>query len=423
MSFKTDRLVALFPDAYAASDTGSLLYTVLDAIGTEFLEADESLKALLKSHWVRYAPGDALERLAAGFGVTRQTMRDGTPEPDEAFRVRLMAIVPMFTGGGTVEAVKGAVRSAIGLPFDLSTLGITDPDLLADVEGVVALREFSPEIHRISGTASSVVAGALEVVLNVALPSIGDSFPRIAWTMGADAARSISVERLDTHTGVRATDGFRFPAGSALVLSSDAQQRLSAVLDGSDVTSAFVNLDGSAPALLPEVSSAPGDWKFRAYGATFDVSVFDGDEAYDVPSGFAVELSRVRLQPLTFDVEVPYFVADAVDALKRSRGYTGEVLVYQGLPLDQVQGVIDQTKAAGVQGHIQFSLRFAERHELRDTPLRIAGARQAAEQHDASESFLLANVQAAIEHQDQGEHFALGGVFDISTFDQTFGFQ
>ena len=132
-----------------------------------------------------------------------------------------------------------------------------------------------------------------------------------------------------------------------------------------------------------------------------------------MPGGFAVELSRVRLQPLTFDVEVPYFVADAVDALKRGRGYEGDVLVYQGLPLDQVQSVIDQTKAAGVQGHIQFSLRFAENQDLKEPGLRIAGARHDAERHDARESVLLANVQAALERQNLGEYFALGGVFDI----------
>jgi hypothetical protein len=423
MSFKTDRLTALFPDAYAASDTGSLLHTVLDAVGAEFMHADESLKSLLKSHWVRYAPGDALERLAAGFGVSRQTMRDGTPETDDAFRLRLMAVVPMFTGGGTVDAVRGAVRAAIGLPFHLSTLGITDAALLKDIDDLVALREFSPDIHRMTGVASAVVDGALEVVLNIALRSVGSSLPRIVWTMGADAARRISVERLDTHQGVRSLDAFLLPPNSTLVLTANERGDLSAVLNDADVTLSFVNLDGSPKPKLPPVGSAPGDWKFRAYGGMWDIGVFDAGEGFDAPSGFSVELSRVLLKPLTFDVEVPYFVADAVDALKRSHGYTGDVLVYQGLPLDKVQGVIDQTKAAGVEGHIQFSLRFAEDQDPRDASMRIAGLRRDAERHDAVESFLLANVQAAVERQEQNEHFALGGVFDISTFDTSFGFQ
>ncbi len=223
MSVKTDRLAALFPDAYAASDSASLLHSVLDAIGAEFQGIDADLKLLLKSHWVRYAPGDALERLAAGFGAGRETMRDGTPEGDDAFRVRLTALLPMFTGGGTKDAVKGAVRAAIGLPFDLSTLGITDPALLADIDGLVSLTEFSPEVNSVTGSATSIVDGALEVVLSVQLPSVADSAPRIDLKLLLDAARRLSVERIDTGTGFRSLDGFLVPAGSTLVLHRERE--------------------------------------------------------------------------------------------------------------------------------------------------------------------------------------------------------
>ena len=43
MAYKTDRLVDLFPDAYAARDRESLLYKLLDAAGAELMEADESI--------------------------------------------------------------------------------------------------------------------------------------------------------------------------------------------------------------------------------------------------------------------------------------------------------------------------------------------------------------------------------------------
>ena len=45
-------------------------------------------------------------------------LADGEPETDEAFRQRLRSLVSVFTGGGTVRAVVGAVQSALGLPFD-----------------------------------------------------------------------------------------------------------------------------------------------------------------------------------------------------------------------------------------------------------------------------------------------------------------
>src|SRR5215207_10694590 len=112
MPYKTDELVDLFPDAYALDGAGSLLYKLLDAVGAELMVADGKVKRLLKSHWVGYASGRALDGLGAIYGVERRRLPGGEPEPDRVFRSRLRAVVPLFTGGGTHEAVKGAVRSA-----------------------------------------------------------------------------------------------------------------------------------------------------------------------------------------------------------------------------------------------------------------------------------------------------------------------
>src|SRR5215218_6552847 len=98
MSYKTERLTDLFPDAFAAGDRESLLYKLLDAVGAEFMDADEALKRLLKSHWVDYAEGAGLDGLAATFGVTRRRLRGGDLESDDAFRQRLKSIVPLFAG-------------------------------------------------------------------------------------------------------------------------------------------------------------------------------------------------------------------------------------------------------------------------------------------------------------------------------------
>src|SRR4051812_30707851 len=120
MSFKTDRLVAPFPDAYAAREGGALLYTVLDAVGAELMRGDASVKDLLKSHWIDYAQGGGLDGLGALLGVARRLLPDGTPEGDDTFRPLVKATVSSFVGGGTVEAMKGSVRAALGLPYDLA---------------------------------------------------------------------------------------------------------------------------------------------------------------------------------------------------------------------------------------------------------------------------------------------------------------
>jgi hypothetical protein len=77
MSYKTEELANLLPDAYATDDAESLLYKLLDAAGAELMVADEKLKALLKSHWVDYASGPALDGLGAIFGVQRRVLQSG----------------------------------------------------------------------------------------------------------------------------------------------------------------------------------------------------------------------------------------------------------------------------------------------------------------------------------------------------------
>src|ERR687898_2039262 len=104
MSYKSARLAALFPDVYSAADRGSVLGALLDAIGAELTAADESVKVLLRSHWVRYASHDGLDGLAASYGLERRTLRSGALEDDDALRRRLQERVVEYTGGGTVAA-------------------------------------------------------------------------------------------------------------------------------------------------------------------------------------------------------------------------------------------------------------------------------------------------------------------------------
>jgi phage-related baseplate assembly protein len=148
MSYKTDELTNVLPDAYAVDDAESLIYKLLDAFGAELMTADEKVKRLLKSHWVNYAEGPALDGLAAVFGVRRRLLYDGvTPESDDAFRTRLKAVVPTFAGGGTREAVLGAVRSAFGLPFDLRDLNLPEKydALRTDIESLIVPKSSPPQ--------------------------------------------------------------------------------------------------------------------------------------------------------------------------------------------------------------------------------------------------------------------------------------
>jgi hypothetical protein len=422
MSYKTERLVDLFPDAYAAHDPESMLFKLLDAIGAEFMSADEKIKRLLKSHWVNYAEGAALDGLGAIYGVARRALRNGELEADEAFRFRLQSTVPLFTGGGTRQAVIGAVRSALGLPFDLDQLKLPPQfqALRRDLEALVTLTEFSPQIDPNFGSTVTTVENASELILSVTATTTTQSSPRIDWTFDSGTGRRLSLERIDSGEGVRSLDGFIIKPDQTLVFTADANGRLSAVLERIDVSTSFVNLNGTSPALLPSVPTTASQWKFRAEGGVYEVSAFD-DDAFDLPL-YHVGLSRLRFEPLTFDVQVPYFLQRAVADLIAHHKYTGDLFVFEGIPLEHIQQVVDQTRAAGVRGSVHFSLNFFEDQTHFDF-FQADIASGVNEDAGAHESFLIANVNQHPESQDLRDKLTIAGVFDISPFDGPFGFE
>lgn len=424
MSYKTEELARLFPDAYATDDAESLLYKLLDTAGAELMVADEKLKALLKSHWVDYASGPALDGLGAIFGVERRELQTGGLEDDDQFRLRLKAVVPLFTGGGTVKAVLGAVRSALGLPFDLDQLNLPPAQaaLREDIEKLVILTEFSPASERLVDNAISEVGGASELLMVVELPTVREVSPRIEWTFLTGGGRLLSLERLDTGTGVKSDEALVVPRSGILVLSADEHGRLIATIGADDVSELFTNLDGTTPALLPEVPPQRSEWRFRAQSGLYSIGAFDGDDTYDPPS-YQVEMSLTRYEPLTFDVYVPYFLHNSVNALKERHDYSGELFVFQGLPQERIQDVVDQTRAAGVRGNVIFTLDFYETHDHREERYATLAVHRASENLAAADALTLGSINRNAEAQDMGETFVIGGVWDVGTFDGNFGLQ
>ena len=227
MSYKTERLTDLFPDAYAVRDRESLLYKLIDAIGMELMQADESIKQLLKSHWVNYASGQALDGLAAIYGVERRPLRGGQLETDDAFRQRLKAVVPLFTGGGTKQAVIGAVRSALGLPFDLTQLHlpIGFEALQQDIENLIYIVEFSRTGERVVGRDLTVVNSANELTLAIDIPSVRGERPTIRWKFPLGGARGLELtvkpgDPSTPTTGIRTIEALVIPPGETLVLTA-----------------------------------------------------------------------------------------------------------------------------------------------------------------------------------------------------------
>lgn len=428
----TRRLAGLFPDVYAAEDPDSVLHKLLDALGASLAEGEEDVKRMLKSHWVDYAEGAALDGLAATFGVRRRRLRNEEPESDEAFRRRLRAVVPLFTGGGTVAAVRGAVRSALGLPFDLADLELPPhaEGLRPDLEALVTVEEFSPAEERRRGTAERVEddgGGRAQLTLELRPTTVRAATPTIEVTPTEGAARDLEISRLPTgeeddegRVGVRSTGELVVTEGQTLTLRRDGDGAFQAVVDGADVTAHFADLDGERPPSLPDVPRTASRWQLRAHGARYDHSDFDEDATFDPPA-FSAEVRWRSLQPLTFDVHVPYLLADTVEALKDRHDFTGRVFVFEGLGHEQLKEVVDQTRAAGVLGSVHFSLSLFDRLDP-DDGTRISLVHRAFEDAGAREQLRVGSLQQGTESHDATERVRIGGLYDIATFDTDHGY-
>jgi hypothetical protein len=225
---------------------------------------------------------------------------------------------------------------------------------------------------------------------------------------------------VDASQGIKSDETLVVPPGSTLVLTARPDGALSAVLGGQDVTGSFTNLDGSTPPVLPPVPLAHSEWHFVARGGLFDLSAFDAAETFDPPM-FRVELSWPRTQPLTFDLVVPYFLQSVVAQLVARHGYTGEVFVFQGLPLDAIPQVVDATRAAGVRGNVHFSLEFFEDHGQYDQ-LRADAVHHVTEDAGAADALTMGSLNTITESEDAADRFGLAGLFDVSTFDGPFSY-
>jgi hypothetical protein len=424
-NWRTDRLVASLPDVYAAGDPGALLHRLLDAFGRELVDADAQVNALLRSHWVQFASGAALDGLGATFGVERRVLADGEPEADEAFRRRLRSLVSLFTGGGTVRAVVGAVQSALGLPFDLDDLALppSAEGLREDLRCLVRLTEFSPDETEVRASAAGATVEAertrldLEIDLGTARPEP----PRLDVLPRVGVARNLSVELVQTGEGVRAASSLAVDPDEALVLEMARDGTFSARVDGPQgsrgVTHLLTALDGGAPT-LPPVPAGRSTWVVRAgsgFAGSGDAYAAFDEDTFDLPR-FDLRMRWVVAPPLSFEVSVPYRLRDAVAALSARYGFTEDVFVFSGLPRERLQDVVDQTRAAGVQGRVSFSLTFADDHAAGETVTATVELRS-GEEAGAREGLTVGSLQALPLRHEQEEALRIAGVFDFSTFD------
>jgi hypothetical protein len=182
-----------------------------------------------------------------------------------------------------------------------------------------------------------------------------------------------------------------------------------------------VSLGATGSPTLPSVPTAPSRWRFAARGARFDTETTTFDQAaFDTPS-FAVAIRWTHRRPLVFDLTVPWSATAAVAAILARYRYTGRVSVFAGLGHEAIRQAVEQTRAAGVQANLHFSVLAGEDHDVGES--FAIGEREPPEDAGASEALRLDGASQATESQDLGEAFGFAAEFDVATFDGPFVFR
>jgi hypothetical protein len=435
-----ERLTRWFPEVYASREPNSLLQRLLLAAGREFGQVEEDLIALLTSHWVDFATDGSLDRLASCLALSRRTVVETKDlEDDSIFRVRLKDAIPYFTGGGTVKAVAGAMRWALGLPHNLERFqeevirtktcpDIQLPGLIQDLKDLIRIEEFPPCAESAEAMSKEMDEGrcAASVVLSRG-PSIRSAYPRIEWTVLRGACHGLKIRFGNART-IQFRDDFIVQAGKGpMILWPQGEDHPVRIEYPQGVRPSDDPIVGPVP-VLPAIPTERSEWTFSASGGGFDYARFDGLDSFDFPE-FRVNITWVRYPPLSFNVIIPHLIEDALKAIKKKRDFKENLQVFAGRSWNDFQGVLDQVRAAGVRGMVHFSLAFEEDHEVKDSSdgdphlfLLLDHSREEATEVDDS-ALNLEGVLVWEEEQDMGEGLVLDGVFDVSPYDGIHVFQ
>jgi hypothetical protein len=140
MATKTDRILSYLPGTFRALPKPTVIYSTVDAFGNELLQAENTLAAVIRSHWVDTADKNEdvivdLKSIASLYGLSS---RDD--ETVEDFRAHLKHYVRTFLDGTpTVQGILRVAAEALGLvtadSYDqLDTWWNRKPDALTTIE-------------------------------------------------------------------------------------------------------------------------------------------------------------------------------------------------------------------------------------------------------------------------------------------------
>jgi hypothetical protein len=117
LSIQRDNLLKRLTNVFTQSPT-SVLYQLLTGVGVALDSVDPAQIGLAEQFAVSTSSGTYLDKHGADWGVYRRV-----GESDDSYRQRILAQLPRYASGPTVESMKAIVRAFTGVDPDIFEYG------------------------------------------------------------------------------------------------------------------------------------------------------------------------------------------------------------------------------------------------------------------------------------------------------------
>lgn len=430
---RVNSILSRLPSFYQSKEWENVLHRFASVFGAMADGAEEDLIRVMRSHWVNSAdnaPGEGrgleargdldkvlglyVEALGGTSLLKQRNRREGADglQDDAIYRNRIKGLIQVLrSGASTKEGIMAIVAANLGI--------VGEGEEVEKARNSIRIEEFLPQ-----AAPPQIFPAAIFQEFIVQNPNPVDSTP------------AYRIEMLPTlgvpliNPGIRNLSNGGFVQFSGTLVLGDL---LSFFPDGTATLNGQpAAISGAIPPLLPgsnqvRIEGKVGFPQGRFDETAFDISFFDEasvrvfarfdepDTVFDT-AAFAstdpavnVTVQATKLTPGAFTVRIPWDIP----------GFTEQLDELADKPREQIKGIVEKVKAAGVLSVIAYEKYFTEDHEI-ETSLGLKAQWLPEDQEMEEIDFNIgSNYQpypGGINHE-MTDSLTLSGVFDRTGFD------
>lgn len=449
---KTISITSRFPDFYNSDSVETLFYQLADVFGQMLEQAEIDLLKVMRSHYIDTADNEGSQGFVAAqkgdldkifalyleaLGGTSQIMQVNANYPNEIeksyipYRERLKGLIRVLqNGAATKQGIIDIVAANLGI--------VGDDQSAREAKEKIQVEEFLPElitqnfkIRPFSEDSNNPESGEPPAEFTVQNDNVIPTTPNIVIRINDNRNHNANTDP-KARTQLPSLQPLINPRLVNLttqqIIQYEGMLKCDDVLriqsDGTVLLNG-IKVDNKGIKIHP-LPSGESRWHFEALigeaKGTFDQTFFDlsrFDRAEEAPrklnpqqaSNYTVDIDIELLKetPGSFSVCVPWDIP----------GFTDKFDELVDHPRNQISGIIDKVKAAGVSSIITYEKRWQETHDL--VALLTVKRSPFTEEHIVEEAnFDISNYQSPYPdgiYHEIVDSLVMSGVFDYTSFD------